>query len=339
MPALELPRRHLGALHALATRLLDARKAGTPLESLARALLGGFHDLCIRAGLDGVLAELAAAHPPLDPADRDALVEHPTLVPALTARLEGIRLDAGGPRNARPGQVAECVTGALGVAVVGDADGAITLDDAVRTEVAAALVRAVAPVLGVPAFRDAIIAEGRERCEERYRAAFGKMAAKLDERGMKLLEQPKLPIDAVQAVQRVLFDTRHEIVERAARAAIDGARDAIARTDAGAAARIDQPITLKLTPRDVAIVRACDASTPKNPEAIAASLLDSLTSLARLAWRAPVRIARPYSPKETFAVGELLAHPKFGQGSVVASKLGKIEVEFPDGKITLVHKG
>jgi hypothetical protein len=231
------------------------------------------------------------------------------------------------------------VTAALGLAVVDDPDDAIALDDAIRVEVTAAMASAVDPVLGGPAFREAVIAEGRARCEDRYRAAFDKLAARLDERGMKIIEQPKLPIDAVQAVQRVFYETRHAIVDRVGRAAIDRAQAVIARADVGAGARIDQPITLRLTPREIAIIRASDASVPKSPAAVIASLLDSLTSLARLTWRAPVRVARPYSPKDTFAVGELLAHPKFGQGSVVSSKLGKIEVEFPDGKLTLVHKG
>lgn len=48
--------------------------------------------------------------------------------------------------------------------------------------------------------------------------------------------------------------------------------------------------------------------------------------------------ARPYSPKTTFAPGQRLAHPQFGEGSV--RKLlpdRKIEVEFADGIRALVH--
>jgi hypothetical protein len=339
-PSLELPRDQVAVLHQLATRLLDGRKPGTPIESLARALLGGFYDACMRSGLDGLLAALAQAHPPLEYTDRNAFVEHATLVPALTARLEDARLDAGGPRNARPGQLADCLLGALGATAVDPPDRTIVLDDGVRLEAAGAVLTAVDAPLAVPAIRDAIVALGRERCEARYRIPFDKIAAQLDERGIKILKQPNVPLDAVQAVQRVLFEARNAVVEKAARAAIDRAQAVIAHADPDAAARIDQPITLRLTPRDVAIARACETSVPKTPTAVAASLFDSLTTLARLAWRAPVRVARTYSPKETFALGELVTHPKFGEGSVTAIRLGgKIDVAFPDTTVTLIHKG
>ena len=48
-------------------------------------------------------------------------------------------------------------------------------------------------------------------------------------------------------------------------------------------------------------------------------------------------MARTYGASQTFAIGELIAHPKFGCGTVVASISNRIEVEFPDGKRTLVH--
>ena len=83
--------------------------------------------------------------------------------------------------------------------------------------------------------------------------------------------------------------------------------------------------------------RASDPQLPKTPLAIVASLLDSLCQLAHLAWRAPERVARTYSPSQTFAVGELVEHPKFGRGTVVACKAQRVDVEFPDGVITLVH--
>jgi hypothetical protein len=337
MPAPEFPRHHLASLQELGTRLVDSRKVGSDLEALARDLLGGFFDCCLRSGLDRVLVELAQAFPPLDPADRFSLVDHPSLLPALVAQLGAIDLDGGGPRSAKPRQLADCVVAALGLTLSDEADRTITLDDAVRTEVAAALASVVDVELAVPQIRETIVAKGRELCEERYLGAFDRITAQLDERGMRMIKQPKVPLDAVQAVQRVLFDTRNAIFERVARAAIDRAKAVIARANADAAARIDLPITLRLTPRDVAILRACDPHLPKVPAAIVESLLQSLAELSRLAWRARAQPVRAYAASQTFAVGDLLDHPKFGRGTVISCLAQRIEVEFADGKHTLVH--
>ena len=337
MTALEFPRHHVGLLHQLAARLLDSRKAGSDNQALARQLLAGFHEGCMRSGLDRVLVDLDRAFPPLDLADRSALADHPSLLPALVAQLSAIDLDDGGPRNAKPRQLADCVVAALGLTLRDEADRTIALDDRVRTEVTAALAGVVDVELAVPQIRDAIVATGRELCEPRYHAAFDKITAQLDERGMRLLKQPKLPVDAIQSVQRVLFDARDAVVDRVARAAIDRAKDVIARADVDAAARIDLPITLRLTPRDVAILRACDARVTKLPSVVVSSLLDSLTELSRLAWRAPERPVRTYAASQTFVVGDVLEHPKFGRGSVISCLAQRIEVEFADGRHTLAH--
>ena len=45
----------------------------------------------------------------------------------------------------------------------------------------------------------------------------------------------------------------------------------------------------------------------------------------------------PYSATRTFAVGDLIEHPKFGRGAVVSRLARRIDVEFADGKHTLVH--
>lgn len=48
--------------------------------------------------------------------------------------------------------------------------------------------------------------------------------------------------------------------------------------------------------------------------------------------------ARRYAPRETFAVGEVLEHPKFGLGVATALKDGgKFEALFADGPRVLVH--
>jgi hypothetical protein len=337
MPALEFPRHHVLSLHELASRLLDSRKVGTDHEVVARDLLAGFFEICMRSGLDRVLVELAESFPPFDSADSSTLVDHPTLLPALVAQLGTIDLDGGGPRNAKPRQLAECVVAALGLTLCDEPDRTVALGDDVRAEVMAALASVVDVELAVPQIRETIIAQARERCETRYHGAFDRIAAQLDERGMRMLKQPKVPLDAVQAVQRVLYDTRNALVDRVARAAIDRAKDVIVRTDADAGARIDLPITHRLTPRDVAILRACDARVPKVPAAVVGSLLESLTELSRVAWRAPERPVRAYAATQTFGVGDLLDHPKFGRGTVIACLAQRIEVEFADGRHTLVH--
>jgi len=87
----------------------------------------------------------------------------------------------------------------------------------------------------------------------------------------------------------------------------------------------------------VAIARACDARVIKTPARIAQSLLDSLTALLPIAWRAPVEIALPYAASKTFAVGDVIEHPKFGRGKVTACAMKRIDVEFADGTHTLAH--
>ena len=114
-------------------------------------------------------------------------------------------------------------------------------------------------------------------------------------------------------------------------------KQVIERADAGAAARIDEPVTHRMTPREVAILRACDARMPKQPAAIVACLIEAIGELAHIAWRAPEQQARPYAASQRFAVGDVIDHPKFGRGSVAAVTGQRIDVEFADGMHTLVH--
>lgn len=337
MTALEFSRRHVAALQELGVRLLDRRKPGTPLASLARELLGGFYDLCLRAGLDQVLAELAAAHPPLDPSDRAELIDHPALVPALVAQLEAIKLDGGGPRAAKPRQLADAVVAALGLTLVDEPPHAAQLGGDVRAEVAAAIMGAVERELALPKLRDTMVAGTRMRLEPHHHDSFAKLVPRLDERGTKITSQAKVPLDAVHAVQRAIFATRTDLITRVGTAAIDRTKAVIARTDADAAARIDQPVSLRLTPREVAIARACDATVPMTPVAVAEELLTALTELSRIAWKTVEAPARPYKASETFAVGDHVEHPTFGRGTVTSELNGRIEVSFPDAKRTLVH--
>jgi hypothetical protein len=330
--SLEFPRPQVASLQQLGTRLVDSRKVGAPLESIARDLYSGFYELCMRSGLDRLLHELGIE-------DSSGLTEHETLFPALVTQLQAIDLDGGGPRNAKPRQLADCVVAALGLTLVDDTAPAIELGGDVKTEVAAALTGVVNAQLGVPQVREAIVAMARERCDERYHPFYNKVVAQLDERGTKLLKTPKVPIDSLQAIQRALFDARIALFDRVGRAAIDRAKDVIAKASPEAAARIDQPITHELTPREVAILRLSDPRVSKMPAAITETLLDSLTELLRLSWRQAEKPVRKYAASQTFSVGELVEHPKFGRGSVVSAHTQRIEVEFADGKYTLVHVG
>jgi hypothetical protein len=318
--------------------VLETRAVGADREPLARDLLAGFFDVCMRSGLDGVLVGLEQAFAPLDISDGAALSEDPRFRSALAEKLGNkADFDPGGPRNAKPRQLADCLVAILGLTLSDDPDRTVTFADAVRAEVMAALAGPIDAELSVPQLRATIIARARDLCEPRHLAAFERITTHLDETGMRMTRQPKVSLDAVQAVQQVLFDARNAIIERAANAAIDRAKEVLARVDAEAAARIDQPITHRLTPRDVAIRRACDPRVPKVPAAVVLSLLESLTELAHLAWRKLEQPVRAYAASQTFAVGDLLDHPKFGRGSVLSSAAQRIEVEFPEGRYTLVH--
>ena len=316
--------------------MLERRGAGAAPDSLARDMLEGFYDVCMRAGLDGVLVALEEAFGPLEIVDGSVLAEEPRLRAGLAARLGNrAEFDPGGPRNAMPAQVAACVVAELSLTPTDPPDRTITLGDEVRGEAAAAIASVVDVALGAE-IRASILAAARERCEPHHLEAFDRLSAHVDERGMRLPPQRKVPLDAVQAVQRAIVAGRIAVVERAAAAAIDRAAPVLARVSPEAAARIDQPITHRLTPRDVAVRRAAEVSNPR-PEAVAASLLASLAELAGLAWLPREMPVRAYSPFETFAVGDVIDHSKFGRGTVQVATAKNVEVEFPDGKYTLVH--
>jgi len=51
------------------------------------------------------------------------------------------------------------------------------------------------------------------------------------------------------------------------------------------------------------------------------------------------RPARSYSPQETYATGDQISHPKFGEGDVVEARRGKIDVRFGREVRTLLHAG
>jgi hypothetical protein len=337
VPTIPFPKHRVVSLQDLATRVLDKR-GGSDKDPLARDLLEGFYEVCMQLGLDRVLVELEQAHPPLQLVDGRAIYDHfkTDLVERLDNKAE---FDPGGPRNAKPRQLADAVIAALGLTLVDEpAAKVVMFEDTVHSEVSAAMAAVVESELRPPKIRETIIAQARAACEERFLGSFDRIAAQLDERGMRMIRQPKVPLDAVQAVQKVLFETREKVFGAVVNIAVDRAKHVLARVDADVAARIEVPISLRSTPRDVVVRRANDPRvTGAPPAALVQSLVDSLAELLQIAWRPAVQTVRPYSASQTFVVGELLEHPKFGRGSVVTVDVTRIEVEFPEGKYTLVH--
>lgn len=329
MPA--IPRAQTVPLQELAARILETRAIEADPEQLARELFVGVHELFLRLGLDGVLEDLGLADDPDGAA-------HPELRTALATRLANkAEFDPRGPRNAKPKQLADAVVAALGLTINEDPPPTITLGSDVRKAVGVALTQVIEVELAIPKIREDVIRRGRQGCEERYMSSYDKITAQLDESGMRMVRQPKVPLDAVQAIQQLLVDARFAAIEQGAQAAIDRAKQVLAKASPEAAARIEQPITRKLTPRQVAIRRVADPRTSKVPSAVAIGLLEALTELLHLTWQAQEKPARAYSASATFAVGEVVEHPKFGRGEVVSVAIQRIEVEFPEGKFTLVH--
>src|SRR6185312_10368267 len=155
MTTADFPRAYLPKLHELAARLLDSRKTDAPHEPFARALLVGFEDVCTHMGLDAVVAQL--------PEDVE---DDPAVRAALVAQLEAADLDGGGPRNARPGKVADCIVAALGLTLVDAPDTTIAVDASVRGEIAAAVATIVDVEVAPATLRAAIIGHARARCDE-----------------------------------------------------------------------------------------------------------------------------------------------------------------------------
>lgn len=336
MATLAFPRRQLPALHELAARVLERRGDAARRQTLAYDLLDGFFDVCMRAGLDGMIGELERARSLAIP-DGSALAEDPRLRSDLAARLgDRTAFDPRGPRAVRPRQLADCLLAALGLTVADTPARTIELGDDVRQAVAAGIASVVSVALAGPCLRAAIVAMAREHCDPRYAEAFEQIAPLLDER-LSVPRQLKLPIDAAQAVQQRIADARTAVLARTANAAIDRAKQAVAVVNAEAAARIDRPITARLTPREVAAQRACDPRLPSVSEAFSRTLLEAFTELLDVSWGPPVATARPYRASETYSLGDHIDHPKFGRGVIQAATAQRIDVEFPDGWHTLIH--
>jgi hypothetical protein len=318
-------------LQAVAARILETRALDNDPSALSRELFLGFHEVCQRYGLDGLLADLDLS------SDADA-AEHPELRAAVAAKLANkADFDPRGPRNAKPAQLAQCLLGGLGVTVVDAPDRAVQVGEGVRTEITAALTKVIEPALAVPKIREDIVSRARARIDEDHLSAFEKIVAQLDSRGMRLEKTPKVPLDTLQTVQQLLFEARNTVLDKAIGPAIDRAKEILARDHAEAAARIDQPISRELTPRQVAIRRIADVRASKAPSNVVSSIVETLTELVPIAWQVQEQASRPYSASQSFAVGELIDHPKLGRGTVVSLGIGKMDVEFEHGKSTLVQ--
>jgi hypothetical protein len=111
------------------------------------------------------------------------------------------------------------------------------------------------------------------------------------------------------------------------------------------AERTHQIVALKAdgAPADV-ICRTCGGQhrfrpEKKEPTASAARAPRKSTRKSEPLGEAPAGAARPYSPRATFAEGDWVDHPKFGQGKVTQARDGKIEVRFESGPRLLLHGG
>jgi hypothetical protein len=336
MATLDFSRAYVVRLEEIGSALLDTRKPGAENQGVARELLASAFDLCLRTGQDQLLANLDTEQPLTERGD---LADHPRYLAALTTQLSSFDLDAGTPRQKKVKQLTEATLTALGLTVVDAADRSIAVDDSIRVAGHAAILEIATRKLSIPQVRDAIVYRARAGCDERFILAFDKIIAQLDERGIRLTKTPKVPLDALQAVQRLLADARNSVIDEVGRAGIDRVKALLEPSCPEAAARIDAPISLRLTPRGGAILRAQDPKMPMIPSAITDALMAGLVELVPIAWRAPERVARPYGATQTFAVGELIEHPKFGLGTVKTVAIQRIDVEFTDGPHTLVHRG
>ena len=327
VPPIAFPRRHVASLQDLAARVLEKYPVDADLDAISRDLLEGFADVCLLSGLDRTLADLEAGL-----ADDHGLQEQ--LVAKLAVKAN---FDPRGPRNAKAGQLVECLISVVGLEPTDTEDRTLTLPHGLRLEVGAALTAAIDRALGMAQMRAAIVDKARSRIQEQNLSVFEKIVAVLDERGLKITKQPKIPLDASQAVQKNLADARSEVIEAAAREALDRALAVLASGAPEAAARMDEPVSDTATRKDVAIRRVLDSRVEKIPTAVTRSLFDSIVELAHVAWAAEEVVVRPYAASQAFAVGETIEHPKFGQGKVVAVSGQRIDVEFSDGKKPLVH--
>lgn len=316
----KFPRANLGLLLDLTARIIDVRPVGTGHAVLARDLLEGYVEACLAAGQDALVEDFDTEEP------------EPRLVALLAERY-----DERGPRNTKSRILVDALLAAVGAELADDTLPVITLGDDVRQEVVAAITSVLDPALAPAVLKEQIVAAARAATDEAHHAVFDKIAAQLDDRGLSMVKQPKVPLDASQTIQKQLTAARETVIGGAARTAIDRAKGIVERADPAAAARLDAPISLRMTPRDVAVRRILSSKVPKTTNVVVPVLVDALAQVARIAWRAAEKQARTYSAKETFAVGELIEHPKFGRGTVTSVAAQRIEVEFPDGTRALVH--
>jgi hypothetical protein len=336
MATLAFPRHHVPALHEVAARVLERRGDAAKPDTLAYDLLHELFEACMRTGLDGLIAELEGALS-LSIDDGSALAEESRLRADLAARLgDRNAYNPRGPRAAKPRQLADCLLATLGITVMDVPGRELELADDVRRAMVAAIDGVVEPQLAGPRLRAAITALARELCEPDYLDAFDRIADELGDR-LAVPAHLKLPIAAVRAIQRKLTDAREEVLASTANEAIDRAKDVIGASSQEAAARIDLPITLRLTPRDVAVRRMCDPRLLPTPEVLSRTLVDALVEYVGIGWGPPIATARAYRASDTYAIGDHIDHPKFGRGIVQAVSAQRIEVEFPDGWHTLIH--
>lgn len=111
------------------------------------------------------------------------------------------------------------------------------------------------------------------------------------------------------------------------------------------AERMHQVVALNADGRPATVIcRTCGGQhryhEKKEPSSSTAGRAPRKVRAAEPARDTPTGRVRPYSPKEIYAEGEWVEHPKFGQGKVTQARGGKIEVRFAEsGSRLLLHAG
>jgi hypothetical protein len=89
------------------------------------------------------------------------------------------------------------------------------------------------------------------------------------------------------------------------------------------------------------LVKATSFAAPKK-SATGATARTPRTSKVTMSWEdqfagKDLARAKKYSPRETFVVDDVLEHPTFGIGLVIAVRVDKVDVSFKQDTKTLVH--
>jgi hypothetical protein len=362
--SIPFPGRHKKLVEELAARCLIAqREKNHPDETLARDLLGGFYELCIDNGLEGILVAIHAALPhtlPAAPTPKEgsstglkALLadarfvpenfsEHPKIKPALIEKLNGAR-DGRTPEG-----ISELLVGFFSLDLRGQFGPAATsLPDAVRTAIATTSKSEFDRAFAPGQLRTSILKRLEGERIGRTRA-FKAMSPMVDERGGPpayadvVFRHSELEAQQITNMFNSLDRGKALAVEEACRAATDHTKRILQESGVPEMAeRIERAVSHRLTCFDVAVqrvIRQCDPVY--DPAQVCTVFLESLSVLVPIEWQPPDPSANPlkaYGPTVKFAVGDRVGHKSFGEGVVVSCTDDRVIIDFSGERRTLVH--